>query len=70
MILLEDQAHTHDVPWFLENGFEGRNTEDRYILRERWVVWWGEGCGGKKNGISTGTADFGRVQHQQRFKLT
>jgi hypothetical protein len=46
---------------FSENELEGRYAGDGYILREGWVVWRGKGCGGKKNGISTGAADFGRV---------
>ena len=39
------------------------------MVREGWVVWQGEGCGGKKNGISTGAADFGRVQQQRRDRM-
>ena len=39
--------------------------EMQRMVREGWVVWWGEGCGGKKKRISTGAADFGVEQHQR-----
>ena len=62
MIQLEDLAHSR--PGRAMGSQKTNLREDMLemgILREGWVVWGGKGCGGKKNGISTGAADFGRV---------